>query len=210
VGCSVSAKDLKNRFGANGGWGPAIKASLPASERPKSKAVFGVSDVFRSPRRSSPRVGARGGCARPAQPPPRLCAPFVVYPSRQNNPPPPPPANLMHGEGAPSVARLAGDRPFGGPRKPTRLFTPHIDFDTTFILYARLRRVWGPPRCAFTCNASFTPTLRRYLTSPPLLAHKGQGPGPRPRTTCVDTGWMNGAGWYSGVVAGWVEVASFV
>jgi hypothetical protein len=73
---------FKNRFGADGGWGPAIKASLLASERPKSKAVF---DGFRSPRRSSPRVGARGGSLVSAQRPPWLCAPFWVCLSRQNN-----------------------------------------------------------------------------------------------------------------------------
>jgi hypothetical protein len=49
------------------------------------KRFLAVFDGFRSPRRSLPRVGARGGCARPAQRPPRLSAPFVVCPSRQNN-----------------------------------------------------------------------------------------------------------------------------
>ncbi len=49
------------------------------------KRFLAVFDGFRSPRISFPRVGARGGCARPAQRPPRLCAPFCVCPSRQNN-----------------------------------------------------------------------------------------------------------------------------
>ncbi len=49
------------------------------------KRFLAVFVVFRPPRRSFPCIGARGGCARPAQRSFRLCAPFVVCPSRQHN-----------------------------------------------------------------------------------------------------------------------------
>jgi hypothetical protein len=67
-------------LGADGGRWPTIKESLPASERPKSKAVSDGFRRFSSPRRSVPRVWrarmSRQGRTCPAQRQPQLHVAF--------------------------------------------------------------------------------------------------------------------------------------
>jgi hypothetical protein len=71
---------IQNRFGADGGWRPAI---IRLRGGRNQKRFLTVLTIFGSPAALFRGFGARGGCAHPAQRLPRLCAPYWVCPSRQ-------------------------------------------------------------------------------------------------------------------------------